>query len=413
VAKKIKGVNLIPEVTTRPRLEAFVKKHVFNAAGSNTQIQFNDAGSFAGDPSLVWDVTHPNDGLGIFLDETGRGPKVHLDVNYGYLDELAADSGGGASVAFGSGTTIAGKLYYLETSGEWLQTDADILASGSTQLLAIALGTDAADDGMLIHGFFNMDSYLGSFSKGVPVYVSTDVGQATLTPPAGAGDFTRVIGHCTEYSNVIYFNPNEQSGSGGAAGIIGGSNTQVQFNNGGSFDGSANLTFNGTTLTAAGISSTGNTTLGDASGDSVTINAETIVLSNVDTGTDNTVLVYNGSSIVTDEIDSRVWGSTLLDASGTPADNQVGVWTDANTLEGTSNFTFDGTDLTVTADVLPGADDTHDLGSAAARWANVYTGDLHLVNDRGDWTVVEEEDYITVRNNKTGKRFKLLMEEID
>ena len=69
--------------------------------------------------------------------------------------------------------------------------------------------------------------------------------------------------------------------------------------------------------------------------------------------------------------------------------------------------------LHVTGSVLPGADNTHDLGSADKRWANVYTGDLHLANDRGNWTVVEEEDYLTIKNNKTGKRFKLLMEEIE
>ena len=69
--------------------------------------------------------------------------------------------------------------------------------------------------------------------------------------------------------------------------------------------------------------------------------------------------------------------------------------------------------LHVTGSILPGADNSHDLGSSAMRWANVYTGDLHLANERGDWTVVEEEDYLTIKNNKTGKRFKLLMEEIE
>jgi hypothetical protein len=69
--------------------------------------------------------------------------------------------------------------------------------------------------------------------------------------------------------------------------------------------------------------------------------------------------------------------------------------------------------LAVTGSIMPGDDNTHDLGSSAMRWANVYTGDLHLANDRGNWTVVEESDYLTIRNNKTGKRFKLLMEEID
>ena len=62
---------------------------------------------------------------------------------------------------------------------------------------------------------------------------------------------------------------------------------------------------------------------------------------------------------------------------------------------------------------MPGDDNQFDLGSSDMRWANVYTGDLHLANERGDWTVVEEEEYLTIKNNKTGKRFKLLMEEIE
>ena len=62
-------------------------------------------------------------------------------------------------------------------------------------------------------------------------------------------------------------------------------------------------------------------------------------------------------------------------------------------------------------------DNAYDLGSASIRWANIYTrnvhtGDLHLANERGNWTVIEEEDYLTIRNNKTGKIFKLLMQEI-
>lgn len=63
-------------------------------------------------------------------------------------------------------------------------------------------------------------------------------------------------------------------------------------------------------------------------------------------------------------------------------------------------------------DLLPDADNTRDLGSTSLRWANVYTGDLHLANDRGDWTVIEEETYLSLRNNKTGKVFKLVMEEV-
>ena len=69
--------------------------------------------------------------------------------------------------------------------------------------------------------------------------------------------------------------------------------------------------------------------------------------------------------------------------------------------------------LALPSNILPDAHNTRDLGSNAVRWANVYAADVHLKNERGDWSMVEEEDYLTLINNKTGKRFKLLMEELD
>ena len=69
--------------------------------------------------------------------------------------------------------------------------------------------------------------------------------------------------------------------------------------------------------------------------------------------------------------------------------------------------------LSFDSDILPSTDDTINLGSPALRFANVYTGDLHLRNDRGDWTIVEEEDALTIRNNKTGKRYEFMLKEIE
>ena len=95
------------------------------------------------------------------------------------------------------------------------------------------------------------------------------------------------------------------------------------------------------------------------------------------------------------------------------------------TFDGTGHddkISSDGTDLTIacagdiilnTTDVLPNADNTRNLGSASKRWANIFTGDLHLANDRGNWTVVEEEEMLTLRNNKNGKWYQLNMTEID
>ena len=51
-----------------------------------------------------------------------------------------------------------------------------------------------------------------------------------------------------------------------------------------------------------------------------------------------------------------------------------------------------GSDVVSDGNMLPNADGTRNLGSASKRWANLYTGDLHLKNDRGDWTIIEEEE---------------------
>lgn len=70
-------------------------------------------------------------------------------------------------------------------------------------------------------------------------------------------------------------------------------------------------------------------------------------------------------------------------------------------------------DTTTTGHFSPTVDNSKDLGSATKQWRNIYTGDLHLKNERGSWTVIEEENYLTLRNNKTNKVYKLVMEEIE
>ena len=73
--------------------------------------------------------------------------------------------------------------------------------------------------------------------------------------------------------------------------------------------------------------------------------------------------------------------------------------------------------------VTPGANGTQDFGSNSLRWANIYTGDLHLSNEEkggndvdgttGNWTVQEGEENLYLINNKTGKKYKFALEEIE
>jgi hypothetical protein len=62
------------------------------------------------------------------------------------------------------------------------------------------------------------------------------------------------------------------------------------------------------------------------------------------------------------------------------------------------------------SDIIPDGNRTRNLGSDSARFANIYTGDLHLRNERGDYTLIEEEDCLTVRFNKNGKRYRFVLE---
>jgi len=79
-------------------------------------------------------------------------------------------------------------------------------------------------------------------------------------------------------------------------------------------------------------------------------------------------------------------GSNLTgvpDITGTPANNEIAVWTDADTLEGEGKLTFDGSVLTVTADV-----------SASGKFsATSFYGDFYgnsLINNSGHLTIQNE-----------------------
>jgi hypothetical protein len=62
--------------------------------------------------------------------------------------------------------------------------------------------------------------------------------------------------------------------------------------------------------------------------------------------------------------------------------------------------------------INPSATGAYDLGSASLRWRNVYTSDLHLSNGIGDYTIVEGEEDLFLRNNKSGKTYKFALIEV-
>ena len=105
------------------------------------------------------------------------------------------------------------------------------------------------------------------------------------------------------------------------------------------------------------------------------------------------------------------------------SNNRIVTATGADAQNAEANLTFDGSELAVTGHVVPGANDTYDLGESGNVWRNLHTGDLHLSNEaksegnnvdgtKGNWTIQEGAEDLYILNNKSGKKYKFKLEEI-
>jgi len=93
------------------------------------------------------------------------------------------------------------------------------------------------------------------------------------------------------------------------------------------------------------------------------------------------------------------------------------------TLGNITTGTIASGEITATGHILPGVNDTYDLGASGNVWRNLYTGDLHLSNEsksegnivdgtKGNWTLQEGSNDIFMINNKSGEKFKIKLEKI-
>ena len=112
----------------------------------------------------------------------------------------------GDVVYFGGTTSMdAGKIYYLNSSGNWALADADA-ESTAKGMLGVALGAASDTNGVLIRGMVTLDHDPGTI--GDTVFLSTTAGQASSTAPSGNGDIVRVVGYCLDSTHgQVYFNP--------------------------------------------------------------------------------------------------------------------------------------------------------------------------------------------------------------
>ena len=106
----------------------------------------------------------------------------------------------------------------------------------------------------------------------------------------------------------------------------------------------------------------------------------------------------------------------------TTHNNWAGALTFATRENGNAGGNQERLRITSDGHILPGTDNTQDLGSSSKRFANIYTGDLNLSNEGsandvdgtwGQYTIQEGEDDLFLINRRTGKKYKFNLTEVN
>jgi len=122
------------------------------------------------------------------------------------------DYGLGSQVWYhGNSPTVAGRIYHLNTSGNWSIASASAPNTGGTAMLAVAAGSNSGTDGMILNGFVYMNGGVAG-NIGAPIYLTTGTSQSgglpVNTTPTAVGEVVRVIGNKID-ANVLFFNPDQ------------------------------------------------------------------------------------------------------------------------------------------------------------------------------------------------------------
>jgi hypothetical protein len=225
-----------------------------------------------------------------------------------YLDAAIA----GSQIISGSQTAVT----LANTNGDDVATNIAQAGSGSTGTAQYQIIRCTGNPAGLLTVTIS-DTGVAGYSKTFIIINATSTSQSVKI--VGSGPTTGITVASGDKA-LVAWNGSDFVRVGASAG---GSNTQVQFNSSGNLAGSANLTFDGTTLTAAGVADSsltnGRVTYAGASGNL----------------TDSANLTFDGTTLS---------AAALADASLTSG--RVTYAGASGNLTDSANLTFDGTNLT-------------------------------------------------------------------
>jgi hypothetical protein len=238
--------------------------------GSNTQVQFNSNGSFAGSTSFIWNDTNKQLGITGAAVITGNLTSNNSISNAvisntatvnGNISAGNINAGNLLTANFISGTLTTNtqqNINYLGNVG-WLNVDTSVPnANGNITFNGSMSGTGLGSN-ITITGNLNAGNYvqanllIGTLTTSVQPNI-TSIGNLTSLTVVGQTDLGNVANITITGGNANYVLSTDGAGNlswvaqtgGGNGGTPGGLNTQIQFNDNDTFGGDNALTWNKT-----------------------------------------------------------------------------------------------------------------------------------------------------------------------
>jgi len=413
--------------TAIPAITVDAKGRITSATTNNVNTTTNLATSTATDAVTITSSTGDN---ATISEATGSAAGVMSVAHHDKLDGIEAN-------ATADQTAAEIRTLVESASDSNVFTDADHsklngIASGATNVTNNSQLTNGA-------GYVTSSGSVAGATVATNVTVadeSSDTSCNVLFTTAATGDLPPKSGtNLTFNSSSGALTATSFSGNGASLSSLNGSNISS-----GTVAAARVATLNqNTTGTAGGLSGTPNISCGTgAFSGNVTLQANLDLQDNdkilVGTG-DDLEIYHDGSNSYIDNSEGdfyiRGTGDDLIlraadDIYIQPQGSESGIDVIGNGAvklyyDNSKKFETTSDGATAVGHLLPASNNTYDLGSASYRWRNLYTNDLNLSNEGstnnvdgtwGDYTIQEGENDLFLLNNRNGKKFKFMLQEV-
>ena len=305
-------------------------------------------------------TTDPNGLLHVSGAATGKALAIFNET--GNQDIITASASGATRFRLTSVGDIYAERFFDNSNNLYF---VDPAASGDSITVAGNVGIGSTSPGykLDVAGTFNLTSALyANGDAGTSGYLLTSAagGAMTWTDPSTLGGGASSV--WTVLNGLIYPNNSTTDFAIGGTASDSAKFTVLNVNSGtptasvsAGVAGATFLTANGTLSTTAmqnltiGSSTTGDVIFSPSRNVGIGTSTPSFKLdvngaariSTLAAGATDTVVTHSSGELQTRTIDTRVWGSSLVD--GTGSSDRVAYWSDANTLTNSANFTFNGT----------------------------------------------------------------------